>query len=204
MKITLNADKCPFYSVGKVFALNFESPGPVDIDYTQLTPQEQMQVTYGIKSGSLIADETPTQTKVTYSTPNEVPVKAIELTPHPDIEEYMAAEIAELNVLLVGTVSTVKKKIGNIRSVRHLKLLARLEEKGSRRPGVLKVIQELLDKHTKAVTDLTGTEDILQATMDNTHSKITEGTRGMVNLANLTDVVESDVERIVLNPINEE
>jgi len=47
-----------------------------------------------------------------------------------------------------------------------------------------------------------GKEDVLATTIDNKNS-ILEGTRGLVNLDNLTDIVESDIEQITFNP-NEE
>lgn len=200
MKITLNADKHPFYSVGKVLALSYEVPGPVDVDLAQLTQQEQSQIVYGIKTGVLITDQPLVENKPTYSTPHQAPIKQVLTVDEPSMNETLEAEAQEIKKFLSGAVATVKKRLGEVKSIRQLKRLFSYETANQARPTVLAAIQSLLDAHTAQVAAVTGTEEVTN-TLESTRGKLMEGTRGLVNLANLTDVVESEEETILINPM---
>lgn len=197
MKITLNSDKHPFFFIGKILSLSMNDPGPKEIDITKISPQELNQIVYGIKSGAITSDESINLT-TNYSTPNQVPIKQVVSENDTSLEK----EVEDLKKLLAGSPALVKKNLIEIKSLRHLKKLLKLEQEDKARPIVINAIQSLLDYHTNKVSEAIGKEDVLATTVDNKKS-ILEGTRGLVNLDNLTDVVESEIEKITINPKEE-
>lgn len=189
MKVTLNTDKHPFYSIGKVLLLTLNEPGPVDIDLLHFSPEEIKQLHYGINTGALLSDE---QIPVpVYTTPHQLPITEVQIPEEVSFDSKLDSEIKSLKKVLVGHVSTVKKQLTTVKTIRQLKKLLSLEQENLSRPVILKTIQLLLDKHTEQVTKITGTEEI-PSVIELTKNNLVEGSRGLVNLANLTDVVESD------------
>lgn len=177
----------------------YDEPGPKDIDLESLSQQELNQLVYNARRGVLavgdpdellrLASKAPA-TAQSYSTPHEQPIPKEPVQGEDVIEE----DLKELRELLRGSVSSVKRGVQGLTPGRVRKLLE-LELEGKNRKSLKTHLNEVLAKHAESVVGQVGDED--------TGDKITAV--GVANSTSplVTDIVESEIEQVVLNPLED-
>lgn len=203
MKIALDPDKSPFYSVGSSFFLSVADPGPIEIDLEDFPEQEKNQIVYGLKTGVLLTED-EVKVETTYSTPQEAPVKEVPVPEDITLDQQLSAMKQEAKKVLSGKVATVKRRLGDIQNIHQLKTLFSVEKEGSSRKGVLKALQQLLDTQVSNIQENINKENVKVNEEQVKKTELIRGLKGLVNLDNITDVVESEVEQITIKYPEEE
>lgn len=200
MEIALkNKEKVSMCMIGKHY-FTYDEPGPKDIDLDSLSQSELNQLIYNARRGVLAVGDpkklleytkqTPAAAK-SYSTPQERPIKQEPVQAEDAIEE----DLKPLRELLRGSVNAIKRKVGTLTPGRVRKLLE-LEIQGKNRKGLKTHLNELLAKHAETVMGQVGDEDI--------GDKITAQGVAATTSPQVTDVVESEVEQVVMNPLGDQ
>lgn len=174
-------------------SFTFGDPGPKEIDLDELSPTELNQLIYNVRRGILTVDDKealfekgeklPANSKKV-ATLEERPVT--EALPTFTSEEAVEEDLKGLRKLLKGSVATVQKEAKDLRSGQIRKLLE-LEKQGKDRVSLTLYLEELISKHSDAVTKAVGKED-LQAFIPD-----------VGNLSQVSDVVESEHKEVMLN-----
>lgn len=202
MKIKLNEDKSSMCGIGKKVFLNFENPGPIELDPKTLDRQELGQLVMLIRMQHVLVSDVDELNSIleglqksapqpATAKPTPVTAPAREVT----IEDLQEQDTAALKKILAGSMASVKKDIAALPPSKIRKLLE-LERQGTARKGIINLATELLAKHQEAVTAKVGTEDIGTAT-DASKAEIGKGMRGVI-LDNISDIVESEVTPVTL------
>jgi len=183
----------------------FDDPGPKEIDITRLSVLEQNQLLYNCQRGALACSDPDTLINVCHgvhqqqspSTSDSAPTRSIAVTPtetRMSLYEAIEQEDARLKTVLEENVLSIKKQMGDFSTAQLRKLLS-MENQGKQRKGVISLLNEMLNKHASEVA-----------------SKVVGGDIGGIMTPvgvprdglNVSDVVESDLELVVLNPLGDE
>jgi len=185
----------------------YDDPGPKEIDLRNFSKDQIDQIVYNWRQGVLIVDdedelkswaEASTPTAKGYSTPAG-PVPQIDPARPTAKSPVEAQEEAakQLKKLLSGRIPTIRAALPGLRMAELRKLLE-LEKSRKARKKVITMLEEVIASHENEVLASVGTQDLSQ--MAGIHSQ--DGV--VAKSTQLSDIVESEVEQIVLNPILED
>ena len=196
-----NPDRIGFIIVaGNTFT--YDEPGPNEIDVPALPPDQKNQLLYNCRRGVLACSEPDELVRLcetlmsiakSYSTPAERPINAT-TSPLMEAVDPIEEDLKELKTLLEQKISVVKLQAVDLSNGRVRKLLE-LEISNKNRKGLKTFLNEILTKHTESVMNQVGNED--------TGDKYSIATAGQVGSEQVTDIVESELEQVVLNPIED-
>lgn len=201
-----NRDKVGWIMIGNT-AFTYDEPGPKDVDITKLTSVERNQFLYNCRRGVLACSDPEGLVNACqdvwassqrFTTPNERPIineQPVETPKEMKLSEMISKKEQELKKLLKGSVSSIKKTIVTLRTAQIRKLLE-FEQEGKNRKAVKNLCNELLMKHADEVSKRVTGEDI--------NGTINAIGVGQIGGPNVSDIVESDIEYIVLNPLGDE
>jgi hypothetical protein len=187
-----------------IYPISFtlDDPGPKDIDLDALGPREKTQLLYNYRRGTLLVENKEDFLKATEGTPAaaknwatgvERPIERDK--PPKDALQQEEDVKSKLRTYLKQHWATIKKNIPNLDLVT-LRQLIELEEVGKGRKALLKALNEAVDDYTRKVQAKVGNEDI--------GGYVHEVGLGPLPSTNISDVVESDVEEILLIPPDED
>jgi hypothetical protein len=208
MFVSLNESKGSFCSIGEVH-FSFVDPGPKELDLGLMDRDELNQLLYNIRKGTLkTKDKKDIKELVNltrglpassnqFVTPSEAPLKddvppEISLDP---IQEKREEEEKELKKILRGKVEQIKVSAQEL-DARQLRRMVEFEFSGKKRQSVIKFLEQLISIHQQSVQAQVG-KTPLEASK-NQGELVKNLSR--VDLDNISEVVESDVEQVVLNP----
>ena len=146
MQVKLISKDTPFWYLMKddkrevVCSLNDESPGPVELEWSELTKSQQIHVRLGVQFGIISCEGLPSPAEAEAV---KVPEKKVLYGK----EEYQADKDEmrkELVALLQGGIRQVKAKTVDIEDTKRLGMLLNLERRGKSRKGVLTYLTERL------------------------------------------------------------
>jgi len=129
-----------------------------------------------------------------YSTPAERPVHATTSPLIAEVVDPIEEDLKELKALLEQSVNTIKRKATDL-SVGRIRKLLELEVSSKNRKGLKTFLDEFLAKHAKSVLGSVGDED--------TGEKLFSTGAGQIGSGQVTDVEESDLTQVVLNPLKD-
>lgn len=200
ISVKLNTDEHGMCFIGK-YVFNFSNEGPVNIDVKQLTPDELNKFIYNYRRGVLFIDNVAELLKSApnapassnhFATGKENPVQRY-TDPHSLIEEEELA----LKKLLRSKIGDIKDTVA-VMSPAKVKKLVELEKATKNRKKLLNYLENILLQHQQSVTKRVGTKDAQPIYAD---------VNLMIDrqyLDNISNVVESEVEQMVLNPMSVE
>jgi len=200
-----NRDRQSMLFLGEPLNFTYDTPGPVEVDLDQLTPTQKNQLMYNCRIGALAVSDKEALLEAcsalpaaspTFTTGHEQPVAQ---TAPKDAVDDAKEELNKLKELLDAHHSTVKKNVGLLRPAQVRQLLE-LEQAGKKRKSVLKVLQEIVSKHSDSVTS-----QFVQGgdLMDAPRNQVFQEDSG-ARSTQITDVVESDEKEVTLIPSDEE
>lgn len=181
----------------------YDEPGPHEIDVETLPPALRNQLLYNCRRGVLACSDPQKLTELcegtkqvakSYSTPAERPIDPAK---PPIIEEAVdpiEEDLKVLRAMLRQSVPTIKREAKDLPFGRMRKLLE-LETKGKNRSGLKSFLSDILAKQADAVMNKVGDED--------TGTKFTLTGVGNIGSKQVSDVVESEMKQIVLNPLED-
>lgn len=197
ISVTLNTDEHGMCFIGR-WNFNFSQPGPRRIDVSELSVNEINQFVYNHRRGVLRienleelmskAKELPAASPK-FITGNEQPVQK-KTEPHDIIEQEELA----FRKLLRSKIEDIKDTVAVMSPAKVRKLIG-FEKETKNRKKLLKYLQNILDEHTKSVTKRVGSEEAIM------FAPVDLGLERR-HLENISKVIESDIEQMVLNPIN--
>lgn len=189
MKISLNIDKASMLFFASLPPLTFSTPGPIEVDETQLTDDLRKQLVYAWSQGQIILDP---PNVLMQNVPGLVHVDTLksQVVVQPSTKASPVTTSTDpyqgLEKLLTKQLAVIKKKIPTL-SVSQLRQLKELEESGKKRKSLLLPIQTILDTHVKQVQAITPADGLQETKEDlKPYSTI------------VSDVVESVVETITI------
>lgn len=195
--VSLNTDEHGMCFIGK-HAFSFKHPGPIQLDVNKLNSNELNQFTYNYRRGVLHIDnveelltkaqELPASSS-RFTTTKEKPTQH-KTEPHDIIEQEELA----FRKLLRSKIGDIKDTVA-VMSPAKIRKLAEFEKETKNRKKLLAYLQEILDQHTNSVTKKVGTQDAILFAPANLGLE-------RKYLENVSNVIESDMEQIVLNPMN--
>lgn len=217
-----NVDKTPTWSLpGTKLFLSFESPGPVDIDISQLTLDQKKILAQDISRAVLVGKEVEELHRVIASSNTNDPVykggkgtlaksyshirlvrdeeeghivkvtQQVPITVVPLVDDMMEERQGILKEFLNKHVATVKKELPG-RSLSELRILRELEKNTKNRNSVVKLIDALISKAQAEVFNSIQKEN-------NTYSANKQPSDLPAQyLGNVTSVLESDIEEVTI------
>lgn len=203
MKFQLREDgRVGFLIVGGC-CFTIDTPGPFEIDVKALPPVERARLLYECRRGALACSEPKALIKIcepivpafkAYTTPAERPIDTAKVPNLEDEKERIEEDLKDLRALLRETIPSIKKAASEMSASRVRKLLE-LEEKGKNRKGLKAFLGDLVKRGGDEVAKVVGDVDI-----GDIFTPV--GVRG-VGSKQVSDVVESEVKQVVLNPMGE-
>lgn len=197
-----NPDKVGFIIVaGNTFT--YDEPGPAEINVESLPRDQKNQLLYNCRRGVLACSAPGQLVKLcenvmsvakSYSTPAERPVHATTSPLIAEVVDPIEEDLKELKALLEQSVNTIKRKATDL-SVGRIRKLLELEVSSKNRKGLKTFLDEFLAKHAKSVLGSVGDED--------TGEKLFSTGAGQIGSGQVTDVEESDLTQVVLNPLKD-
>lgn len=184
-------------------AFTYDEPGPAEIDVESLPLDQRNQLLYNCRRGVLACSEPDKLVELcesvlpaakAYVTPAERPVPAARPTSIQEVVDPIEEDLKELRALLREPIKAIQRRVHDLPIGRTRKLLE-LETKGKNRKGVKSYINEILAKHAESVLGSVGDEDA--------GDKLTITGIGQVGSKQVSDVVESELEQVVLNPLED-
>lgn len=181
-----------------------DDPGPKDVDISSLGPAEKTQLLYNYRRGALLVREadreeflrltqdTPAAAKG-YKTGAEIPIDPKQ--PPKDALQRQGELESKLKTYLKNHWSTIKKGIPDM-DMSTIKNLRALEEAGKSRKSLLKAFDEAIEAHVKSVQSKVAGPDI--------GGMVHEVGLDRLPSTNISDVVESDEEEVLLIPPDED
>ena len=199
MKVSLNLNKSSFCSIGSLL-FTLEDEEPKEVDPTRLSKLELVQLEYNIRRGVLIADSIEELVKLPQiKVPVDLPKPtSVEIKEGASLDKILGQEISGLNELLVSSVATIKRKSKEM-TPRLLRKLVELEKSQKNRQSLLQFLNESLEKNTKSENSVVGDKDIGSGDKTYTKATLIQGTKGLVNLDNISEVVESNLETMTFS-----
>lgn len=192
MEVELNTDRSGFLTIGsQVFT--YGDPGPRKIDVDGLSPEERRQFIYNINRGVLKAKDI--EGLVPEQPVAAAPQQALAQPAQPlqnAIDKAVEEQYKKLKTLSGKAVASIKKEAVDL-GANELQKLKTLELEGKKRKSVLGLIDELLEKHQSTVLANVGGDDVGAMFADDPQGTSTQ----------VSEVVESDMEQVVLNPVEE-
>ena len=195
-------DKTGFIIVaGNTFT--YDEPGPHEINVEGLPPGDRNQLLYNCRRGVLACSEPKkleelcevvTQAAKSYATPAERPINPAQPPKIEEVVDPIEEDLKGLRAMLRKSVNTIKKEAKGLPFGRMRKLLE-LETKGKNRKGVKTFLNEILAKQAEKVMNTVGDEDA--------GTKFTPIGVGAIGGQQVSDVVESELEQVVLNPLED-
>jgi len=201
-------DRCGMVFIGSL-VLNYDEPGPIDVDLGKFTQEQKRQLLYNWRRAAIQVDNPDRLWEVcgqgaaakSYSVPAEKPLQSQEVAKSISKEmtpvDAHAQEGEKLKRVLKDHWATVKKNIVGMRPAQ-LRKLQELEKEGKGRKSILNVIEELLADHELSVAVKVGSVDV--GNIDEAYAADPEVQRS----TQVSNVVESDVDTITLIPSDEE
>lgn len=196
MKFVLNTEKSPFCTVGP-FSFTFGNEEH-DIDVGELPDEYKKQLLYNVNRQVLMTDDREGLASLSGSlqknTPvpqEQIPLKASQVAQKAAaiVKDPIKEDLKPFRTLLRQTVATVKKEANGYNPSQLRKLLD-LERENKNRKSVVNFIAEKLAQHEMSVIDSIG-PDVAPA--DNPYAI------DPLRSTQITNVVESDVERVAFN-----
>lgn len=195
-------DKVGFIIVaGSTFT--YDEPGPHEIDVESLPLDQRNQLLYNCRRQVLACSEPERLVELceavmpaakSYSTPAEKPITPNTAPQIDEVVDPIEEDLKELKAMLQLGVHKIKKQARDMPVGRVRKLLE-LEGKDKNRKSLTSFLNEILAKHAENVLDSVGTEDAGQ--------KFTPVGVQQIGSKQVTDVVESELEQVVLNPLED-
>jgi len=195
-------DKVGFIIVaGNTFT--YDEPGPHEIDVESLPLDQRNQLLYNCRRRVLACSEPEELVKLceavmpaakSYATPAEKPVKATQPPQIDEVVDPFEEDLKQLRAMLQLGVNKIKKQAKDLPVGRVRKLLE-LEANRKNRKSLKAFLNDILAKHAEGVLDSVGDED--------TGEKFTPVGVGNIGSKQVTDVVESELEQVVLNPLED-
>ena len=185
-------------------SFTLDDPGPKDVDIAALGHAEKTQLLYNYRRGALLVRETDREEflKLTQDTPAavksyttgaEVPIDPKE-PPKNALQQQSELEV-KLKSYLKSHWAAIKKEIPNM-DMPTIKNLRVLEEAGKGRKSLLKAFDAAIEAHVKSVQSKVAGPDIA--------GMVHEVGLGNLPSTNISDVVESDEEEVLLIPPDED
>jgi hypothetical protein len=202
IKVTLNKEKHGMCFVGS-HVFNFDNPGPIEINVETLSAQDRNQFIYNYRQRVLkvenieellSGDELPAMSNK-FMTPGEKPLTIKKKNNPRDIIEQ---ETRTLNKLLRRKVGIIQETTKTM-PVGQLRRLLEIEITQKNRKKLVSFINDILNKHANSVMNNMGEED-LEVSRPPDHRVLGINRQ---YLDNISEVVESDIEQIILNPPEE-
>jgi hypothetical protein len=196
MKIQLGKTFMWFLPGGK-YHLSDNNPGPIEVDYDSLSPQEKTIVVQSIKSGKIVG-ELP-EPKATVA-PVQAPhistlnmdlsdVSPIIVTSAEQREKLPREAERQANAMLAKTLGTIKKEIAGENNIRILRFALEEEKANRNRKTIVSALQSKIDYLSSQV--ITKIENAKPGPELKAHSKEEV-------LANSFSIEESEVEEITV------
>jgi len=164
MKVTLISDVTPFWclmddEVGELLChLSGDAPGPVELNWDELTISQKNHVRTGVLFSIISCDE-----PIPPSHPDKPLPKPIENKPVYGLEERLEEEAAmrkELVAILKGGVKQVRAHAADFEDTKKVSMLLDLERRGKNRKGLVTALVEKL-KEMKLEEDRKLTESVM-------------------------------------------
>lgn len=198
MYVKLNVDKCSMIFIGPL-SLNFNDPGPIEIDLESLSDKEIRQLIYGHQCGDLFVDNLEELISVISKKQSEQRVEVQKQTviqkkfePRDIIEK----DIALLKKLLREKIEDIKDAVA-VMSPSKIKKLLELERVSKNRKSLITYLEDIYTEHVMSVKKNVGTKDNpVYATPDLGLAK--------QYLENISSIKETDTEIVSFNPVTKE
>lgn len=195
-----NRDKISWLMIGENL-FTYDEPGPKEIDLAKITANERNQLLYNCRRGALACSDPDALVKACqdvwaaspqFATPQERPIQAPKDT---SVEDLLKKDTTELRKILKGSVSSVAKKVAVLSPAKVRKLLE-IESKWKNRKSIKNLCNEVLAKHADGV--------MKKVVGDDVGDILTPTGEAAKTSPNVSDIVESDIEYVVLNPLGDE
>lgn len=193
-------EKVGWIMIGKNI-FTFDDPGPKEIDLKTTPLSERNQLLYNCRRGILACGDPDLLLKSCqdvwsaskgFATPNEVPAKPQKRL---EIDEVLEKDNQTLKDILTGSVATIKRKAADLPPAK-IRKLVEFEIVGKNRKGVKTLCNEILTTHANEVMEAVFGEDV--------GDTITPTGVGQTTSPIVSDIVESDLEQLVLNPLGDD
>lgn len=185
-------------------SFTLDDPGPKEVSIGALGPREKTQLLYNYRRGALLVREgdreeflrltqnTPAAAKG-YKTGTEVPIDPKQ--PPKDALQRQGDLESKLRTFLKNHWSTIKRSIPDMdmTMIRNLRVL---EQAGKGRKSLLKAFDAAIEAHAKSVQSKVAGPDI--------SGMVHEVGLAPLPSTNISDVVESDEEEVLLIPPGED
>ncbi len=195
MQITLNVEnpRAVIWSLPPHAHLTYEQPGPVEIDFDQLTPAQKLTIQGGI-NWKMITVDPESQLRLSQATQPKPVVQAPAKSPTPQVplalnmEAVRKEALARADAVLKTDVASIKKLVLTSRDILFLRLMKEQELAGKARKGILSTIEKVLLALQGNVIITVGPEDVAKV-------KVKTG-----DLEDQFEVEESEFAQIELKP----
>jgi len=204
INVKLNDENASMCFVGKI-SLNFMNPGPVEIDLNELSEAELNQIVYNVRKEVLLVDDKKELLKKTkklpassdkFKTSAEKPIEQPKFEEHKDLIQQ---DELDLRKVLRETVPIIMQKVEQM-SVGQVRRLIEQEVQLKNRKKLVTYLKDIVRDHEQSVTNKLGNGD-----MNINDTKINKKHTGLAKeyWNNISEIVETDVEQVVLNPAEE-
>lgn len=193
MKFQLKIEKSSFLSVAKTL-FTYDNPTQ-EIELDKLDKSQLSQVIYNCRRGLLACENpdkllslVPEPAVPMFNTAKEVPIPQNQpIVGQDPLEE----DLIYLKKILKGNIPTIKKIIPTL-SIGRCRKLKELESKGKSRKNLIASLDKILDKFSINLSNKMGGMDV--------EGKV--HTPGIPNVGstNVSDIVESEVEKVTIYP----
>jgi hypothetical protein len=207
MQVSLrNKDRVSWIMIGNYLFSYDDDVHEMHLD--ELSNQEFAQLVYNWQRGVFTVSEPETLLKAIEDAQNAViqeSVKKEPVEPKPKpttIIDHTIAEAKELKSLLNKRVTSIQKEAKSLNPSKLRKLLELESNSKKPRKSLVGFLDNMCALNRQHVADTVGSQDVQLNKMDYT-GVMKQGMDERLNLDNLTDVVESELEQIVLNPLGE-
>lgn len=159
MLFMLNQEKrVGFLSIGKT-VFTFDDPGPKDVNLESATQVEIGQLVYNGRKGVLLVEDPDKLLSLVEEAAPIAKEEKKEEVKQDKKEDIIEEENKKLRKILKKSVSSVKKSSVDL-TTGQIRRMKNLESSGKNRKSLLSFFNEILDKHSKTVTNTVGNEDV--------------------------------------------
>jgi len=188
-------------------SFSYDDPGPKEIELKNFSQDQIEQILYNWRQNVLVVDDESELKRHGQEAPASAQGYAPLASPPPPIDpakpiskspqETQEESAKQLRKLLSGRIPTIKAALPTLR-MGELRKLLEIEKSKKARKKVIAMLEQIIKGHEKQVTDRVGASDL--SDMAGIHAQ----DRVAAVSTQLSDIVESEVEQIVLNPTLEE
>lgn len=201
MQVSLrNKDRVPMIMIGN-YIFTYDEPEH-ELHLDELNSSELNQLAYNWRRGVFNVDN-PEELLKLLQKPEEASKKPVVAKKSTSIADYSDEEEQALKSLLNKRVPSIKKEAKGLSPSKLRKLLSLESNSSKPRKSLVEFLDSLVALHKQHVADKVGSDDLQLNKMDYS-GLLKQGMDMRLDLDNISDVVESDVEQVVLNPLGGE